>query len=151
MLVEERLLTRPAFERAVKLSRERNESLVKTLIRERMVPEDRLLQVVAAQQGVVFVALQDVKPEAAAVASLSARFVSHYQVMPIRLSFGVLTVAVANPFDMAAVEDIESSLGLRVERVLACANDVRESIRIHYGVGAETVERILADQPEARL
>jgi type II secretory ATPase GspE/PulE/Tfp pilus assembly ATPase PilB-like protein len=150
MLVEERLLTRPAFERAVKLSRERNESLVKTLIRERMVPEDRLLQVVAAQQGVVFVALQDVKPEAAAVASLSARFVSHYQVMPIRLSFGVLTVAVANPFDMAAVEDIESSLGLRVERVLACANDVRESIRIHYGVGAETVERILADQPEAR-
>lgn len=150
LLIEGKVLTRVTFDRAVKLSRERNESLVKTLIRERMVPEDRLLQVVATQQGVAFIALQEVKPEAAAVASLSARFVSHYRVMPIRLSFGVLTLAVANPFDMASVEDIESSMGLRVERVLACEADVLEAIRIHYGVGAETVERILADQPESR-
>jgi len=41
-------------------------------------------------------------------------------------------------------------MGLRVERVLACEADVLEAIRIQYGVGAETVERILADQPESR-
>jgi type II secretory ATPase GspE/PulE/Tfp pilus assembly ATPase PilB-like protein len=150
MLIDGKLLTPASFDRAVKLSRERNESLVRTLIRERMVPEDRLLQVVAAQQGIAFVALQEVRPEPAAVASLSARFVSHYRVMPIRLASGVLTLAVANPFDMAAVEDIESSMGLRVERVLACEADVLEAVRIHYGVGAETVERILADQPDSR-
>ncbi len=150
MLIGEKLLTAAAFDRAVQLSRERNESLVRTLIREKMVPEDRLLRVIAVQQGVAFVSLREVRPEAAAVAALSARFVSHYRVMPVRLASGVLTMAVANPFDMAAVEDIESSMGLRAERVLACEADVLEAIRIQYGVGAETVERILADQPESR-
>ncbi len=150
MLISENLLTAATFDRAVQLSRERNESLVRTLIRERMVPEDRLLRVIAVQQGVAFVALREMKPEAAAVASLSARFVSHYRVMPVRIASGVLTLALANPFDMAAVEDVESSMGLRVERVLACESDVLEAIRAHYGVGAETVERILADQAESR-
>lgn len=150
MLIGEKLLTAAMFDKAVKLSRERNESLVRTLIREKMVPEERLLRVIAVQQGVSFVSLREVRPEAAAVAALSARFVAHYRVMPVRLVSGVLTMALANPFDMAAVEDVESSMGLRVERVLACEADVMEAIRVHYGVGAETVERILADQAETR-
>lgn len=150
MLVEEGLLSAGEYEKAVRLSREQNESLVKTLIRSKMVPEARLLPVLARHHGLAFVALRGLTPDGKAVSALSARFVSHYRVMPLKLDEGVLTVAVSNPFDMSAVEDIESSLGYRVERVLACEADIMEAVRLHYGVGAETVERILADLPDRR-
>jgi type II secretory ATPase GspE/PulE/Tfp pilus assembly ATPase PilB-like protein len=148
MLIEEGVLSSEQFDHAVRLSRERNESLVKTIVRQGLAPEERLLRVVARHQGVAFVVLRDRPLDPAAVASLSARFVSHYRVMPLKVDRGVLSIAVSNPFDMAAVEDIEGSLGFRVERMLACEADISEAIRLHYGVGAETVERILADHPE---
>ncbi len=148
LLVDEGLLSARQLEQAVALSRERNESLVKTLVRQGVVPEEKLLRVVARQQGLGFVSFRDTRPEASAVASLSARFVAHYRIMPVKLEGNRLTIAVSNPFDQAAVEDIESSQGYRVERVLACEADILEAIRIHFGVGSETVERILADMPE---
>ena len=144
LLVEKGLLSAGQLEQAVALSRERNESLIKTLVRQGLIPEEKLLRVVAGQQGLEFVTFRDIRPEAAAVASLSARFVAHYRIMPVKLTGNRLLIALSNPFDQAAGEDIESSLGYRVERVLACENDILEAIQIHYGVGAETVERILS-------
>ena len=148
LLVDEGLLSARQLEGAVRLSRERNESLVKTLVRQGLVPEDKLLRVVARQQGLTFVSFRETHPEATAVASLSARFVAHYRVMPVRLEGSRLVIAIADPFDQAAIEDIESSLGYHVERMLACEADILDAIRVHYGVGSETVERILADLPE---
>jgi type II secretory ATPase GspE/PulE/Tfp pilus assembly ATPase PilB-like protein len=147
MLVSEGVVTEARLAEAVAASRERHESLVKTLVRLGLAPEERVLRVVARQQGAPFVSLREQRPSPAAVGSVSARFVSHYRVMPVGLDGNTLTLAVSNPYDLAAVEDIESSLGYRVERVLACESDVLEAIRTHYGVGAETVERILAGQP----
>jgi type II secretory ATPase GspE/PulE/Tfp pilus assembly ATPase PilB-like protein len=144
LLVEKGLLSAGQLEQAVALSRERNESLIKTLVRQGLIPEEKLLRVVAGQQGLEFVTFRDIRPESAAVASLSARFVAHYRIMPVKLTGNRLLIAMSNPFDQAAGEDIESSLGYRVDRVLACETDILEAIQIHYGVGAETVERILS-------
>jgi len=147
-LVEEGLLSAGQLEEAVRSARELNESLIRVLIRQGVVPEERLLRAVARRQGMRFISFRDIRPDSAAVACLSARFVAHYRVMPVTLEGNRLLVAVSNPFDQAAVEDVESSLGYRVDRALACEGDIQEAIRLHYGVGSETVERILADHPE---
>ena len=146
-LVDEGWLTAGQLEAAVQSSKTRAESLIRTLVGQGLVPEEKLLRLVARQQGLGFVAFRETPPEPAALACLTARFVAHYQIMPVKLTGTLLQIAVSNPFDQAAVEDIESGQGLKVERVLACAADILEAARVHYGVGAETVERILADLP----
>jgi general secretion pathway protein E len=146
-LVDEGWLTAGQLEAAVQSSKTRAESLIRTLVGQGLVPEEKLLRLVARQQGLGFVSFRDTPPEPAALACLTARFVAHYQIMPVKLTGTLLQIAVSNPFDQAAVEDIESGQGLKVERVLACAADILEAARVHYGVGAETVERILADLP----
>ena len=146
-LVDEGWLTAGQLEAAVQSSKTRAESLIRTLVGQGLVPEEKLLRLVARQQGLGFVSFRETPPEPAALACLTARFVAHYQIMPVKLTGTLLQIAVSNPFDQAAVEDIESGQGLKVERVLACAADILEAARVHYGVGAETVERILADLP----
>lgn len=145
LLVGEGTLSSGQLEEAVKASKSSGESLLQTLVSRGFVSEETLLRGLSQQLGWGFVSLRGLVPEPAAVACLSARFVAHYRVMPVKLAGSRLQLAVSNPFDQAVVEDVESGQGLKVERVLARAEDILEAIRVHYGVGSETVERILAD------
>jgi general secretion pathway protein E/type IV pilus assembly protein PilB len=148
VLVEKNLLTAEQLADARERARANRESLVAALIGGGFIGEQALLPVVAEQQGMRFVQLGEETIDSRAVRAVSAKLVSHYTVMPIQYDGRSLTVAVPDPFDISAVEDIETNLGCHVERVLACRPDIMDALHRYYGVGAETVERILAESPE---
>jgi type II secretory ATPase GspE/PulE/Tfp pilus assembly ATPase PilB-like protein len=146
-LVEKGLLTEDRLREAQEAARSGYRSLPAVLVEDGFLREADLLRTLAELHGLPFVELSEVSVDAAAVAAVSAKLASHYGVMPVRLAGGMLTLAVSNPLDMSAAEDIETNLGYRVDRVLACHSDIREALRRHYGVGADTVEKILAETP----
>ena len=146
-LRDKRLLTAEELERALDISRRTYKRLPAVLVDQGFLPETKVLEALAELHGLDFVRLTDTPVDPAAVKSVSAKLASHYGVMPLKLEAGVLTIAVSNPLDMAAAKDIETNLGYRAERVLACSSDILAALRKHYGVGAETVERILAESP----
>ena len=143
------LLDEEQLARAGEISRQSGRALPLVLIAHRFAAEADVLRVVAADQGLAFVDLKETPVAPEAVRALPAKIASHYTLMPLAFSAGVLTVAVADPTDLSSVEDIETNLGLRVERVLACRRDIEEALRRHYGVGADTVERILRTDAES--
>ncbi|MBI5149202.1 MAG: Flp pilus assembly complex ATPase component TadA [Candidatus Omnitrophica bacterium] len=148
LLVEKRLITEEQLAQAVQEHQKSKEFLGQTLIRLRMISEEKLLKVLAEQQGVAFLNLKDVKFDDEMIKKIPAKFAWHYKIMPISLKGNVLTVATSNPFDMWSIDDLETNLGYRVETVLAIASDIAEAIRKYYGVGADTIERILAETPQ---
>ncbi|MCE9613175.1 MAG: GspE/PulE family protein [Lentisphaerae bacterium] len=143
-LLERGLITNDRLAEAVEITRRTHASLPSVLLERHMVREVDLLPVLGDIYGLEFIRLRDAAIEPLAVKTVSAKLAAHYAVMPIRLRGNLLTLAVADPLDVAASEDIETNLGLQVERVLACRPEIIEALRRHYGVGAETVERILA-------
>lgn len=152
--IEERLeadgtLSAGVLAKARELARRRGIPVADVLIDEGMAAESVVLQAAAAAQGVPFVDLRDATIDAAAVRAVPAKLAAHYRIMPLRIEGDALTIAVSRLADVASVEDVETHLGRRVERVFACRADVREALKRHYGVGAETVERILADEPSS--
>jgi len=124
------------------------EPLATVLVRDGFVDEAEFLRVYARSGGMEFVALRDADIQQSAVHDISAKLASHYHIMPVRKTVGGIVIAVSNPLDTRAAEDIETSLGLRVERVLASSADIAAALRKYYGVGADTVERILSQSPE---
>ena len=78
------------------------------------------------------------------IEKISPKFVRYYKFMPIKLEENVLTVAVTNPDDLRLQDDLRQYLGYDLRTVLADENDIEESIKQYYGVGAETVDEILA-------
>lgn len=143
-LVKRGLVSAEQMASLVEQARVAYEPVFSFLLSRKAVKENDLLSVYADVHGLAMVNLADAKVSPAAVKALSPKLVAHYGVVPVDLSSNVLTVAVSNPTDMAAIEDIEANLGYRVERVLASRLDIAGAIKKHYGVGAETVERILA-------
>jgi len=148
ILVEKQLITEEQLVRAVAEHQKSKEFLGQTLIRLGFISEEKLLKVLADQQGLTFLSLRDVKFDDEIIKKMPAKFAWHYKIMPITLNGNVLTVATSNPFDMWSIDDLETNLGYRVETVLALSSDIVDAIRKYYGVGAETIERILADKPQ---
>ncbi len=148
ILVEKQLITEEQLARAVAEHQKTKEFLGQTIIRLGFIGEEKLLKVLAEQQGITFLNLRDVKFDDEIIKKMPAKFAWHYKIMPITLKGNVLTVAMSNPFDMWSVDDLETNLGYRVETVLALSSDIVDAIRKYYGVGAETIERILAEKPQ---
>jgi len=72
-----------------------------------------------------------------------ARFVCHYKIMPIEFKEDALIVAMENPLNVNALDDIGLFLGLKIIPVFAALSDISEAIEKHYGLGAETIEEII--------
>lgn len=147
ILIEKRIITPKELEAAIEEHKKNKEFLGQTLIRMGLITERRMLQILAEQQGLSFVDLNDISISSEAVEKIPAKFAWHYKIIPISLEGNVITIAVSNPFDMWAVDDLETNFGLRVEVALALSSDIIESIKKHYGVGADTIEKILAEAP----
>ncbi len=143
-LVKRGLLSAEQMNTAVDQARALYEPVFSFLMKSGFVEEEKLLAVYADVQGLEMLVLSELSIDQSAVKALSPKLVSHYAVVPVELAGSVLKVAVSNPVDMSAIEDIEANLGYRVERVLACRSDIDSAIKKYYGVGAETVEKLLA-------
>ncbi|MFU8779584.1 MAG: GspE/PulE family protein [Kiritimatiellia bacterium] len=122
--------------------------LITVLLRQHAVPEEVLLRAYGQSHGMQFLSLRDMEIPAAAIRRLRAKLASHYKVLPVREDASGITVAVSDPLDLRCVEDIETAIGVQVSRVLATRHDIEEALHRYYGVGADTVERILANRGE---
>lgn len=147
ILVEKKIITPYELEMAIREQHRTKEVLGHVLVKMGFITERQLLQMLSEQQGLAFVEFKDMKIEEKAVKSVPPKFALHYKIMPITCEGNMLTIATSNPFDMWPVDDLETNLGFRVERVLATSSDILEAVRKYYGVGADTIERILTEEP----
>jgi len=122
--------------------------LASVLVQKGFVNEADFLRVYGKLNRLEFVSLRETDIPSAAIRSINAKLASHYHIVPVKVSHRSITIAVSDPLDSRAAEDIETSLRLRVERVLACRSDIDGALQQYYGVGADTVERILSQSPE---
>lgn len=146
ILVEKGLITQEELNTALAEQQRTKEALGQILIRMGFVAERDMLQILAKQQGIPFVELKMKTVDDKVLKNVPAKFVWHYKIMPISLDGNILTAAISNPFDMWPIDDLETHLGFKVEKVLATSADISEAIKKYYGVGAETIDRILSDE-----
>ena len=89
--------------------------------------------------------LKSIEVSQAALSRLPAKAVNHYKVFPVKFENGILTVAMSNPWDISILDDLAMVAHAHIQPVLAVEKDIIEAIREHYGLGAETIERMMSD------
>jgi len=148
LLVEKKLVKPEELNLALAQQEKNGESVGSALIKMGTISEVQLLQSFSEQLNIPFKKLKDLVIEQDVVKRVPARLVQHYKVMPIGWENGTLTVALSNPQHLWSLEDIGLHLGCSVEPVLACEGQILEAITKYYGVGADTIEKILAQKQE---
>jgi type IV pilus assembly protein PilB len=148
ILVEKKLVSPEDLKRALIEHEQTGEFLGAALMRLGYISEEQLLQALSDQLNIPFVNVKEITIDQAVINRVPARIVQHYKVIPIGWEHDTLTIALADPHQMWAVEDIRLHLGCDVQAVLACQGQVLDAIRKYYGVGADTIEKILAQKQE---
>jgi len=151
ILIKMNAITEEQLESAIAESRRTGEIIGKTLIKLGYITEDHLLTALSEQLDIPYYpTLRDVKISENVIKAIPVKFVWHYKFMPLSINNNVLKMAISNPLEVWPTEDIKLLLGYGTEAVLAPQNDILEAIRKYYGVGAETVQKILEKKEPAK-
>jgi general secretion pathway protein E len=116
-----------------RLQQERGERIERLLLDLGFVSEDDLLPVYSEHLGVPLVPRKELPNDAIEVPGLNVRFLRHAKILPVSVSDGVLTVAMADPGDRDALHGLSVVTGCRVEPLLAKEKDVTEALEVCYG------------------
>ena len=145
LLVERGLLTLDELKQALDEQKRTGEMLGTTLTSLGLLSIDQLLPVLAEQMGMPYVRLSQIRIPPEVLAKVPPKFASHYHLVPIALTEGVLQVAIVDPFDVQTLDELRLLLDCDVKPVLSSQREIEEAIQRHYGVGASAVERMLGN------
>jgi len=110
----------------------RNLPLLDFLVRERNVPESTLAETFSHALNLPRVDLAATTVEAPALKAVTARLALKHTCLPIRLSGKTLVLAMANPLDRTAIQDVEFASSRKVQPVVASRTEILSSIDKHY-------------------
>lgn len=137
LLVERGLIDREQLQRALTLQRRNGMRLGQVLVSCGHIDEAGLTAALGQLLRVRTIQLAEVSPDPEAVAMVSARFAAERDLFPVRLvrdrGRRTLTVAMSDPMDMRALDELGFMVDARVEAVLASASDIDRAIRQAYG------------------
>src|SRR3990170_2047289 len=139
ILLEQGLLTQEQLDRALEEHRNTPKSLGRVLIDLGYIRERDLVAALAEQVGLEFVDLTEYHIDAAATALVPETVSRRYRALPIGERDGKLLVAMSDPANVYALDDIRTITGRDVQPVVATAADVdiergEKKVRIRFRV-----------------
>jgi type IV pilus assembly protein PilB len=105
-----------------------------------LITEEQLLQALGEQHGLKVVNLQEVKPSAEALALVPETMATVYKVLPLSVKDKVLTIAIGDPTNLPALDDLRNLLSVNeVVATLAPAVVITEAIGKYYAGKEESI------------
>src|SRR4051812_28297485 len=144
ILIELGYITAAQLEAALEEHRNTPKSLGRVLIDLGMIKESDLVRALAEQVGLEFVDLADFQIDTVATALIPEAVARRYRALPIGERDGRLLVAMSDPANVYALDDIRTITGREVEPIVATAADVTAAIRKYSDVGGE-VEQLASE------
>ena len=77
------------------------------------------------------------------------KLIHRHEIFPVRREGSTLVVATGNPFDLNAIDSVSAAIAQSVTPMLALPDEVAKLIKTHLGVGAETIDGLMAQRDDA--
>lgn len=153
ILVEERLIGREQLDQAKRAAGRLGTPLVGVLLDQGLVSEGSLVEALCRQLHMDVYDPSQTIVDLDAVREVPFEEADRYRLLPLQtLQHGnqrVLRVAMADPLDTQAIEDIEFSTGCIVEPLIARPSQLAEAIRANYrGIVTKIIQRPRGGDPE---
>lgn len=133
ILIENGLITREQLEEALRVQRRTGRRLGRILVDLGYVTEDVILEVLEYQLGIPRVSLADITPDAELVKSFPEPLVRRHKVVPVKKEGNRVMVALADPLNVVAIDDLRVATGYDVYPVMATEREIEEAIERFFG------------------
>jgi len=148
LLIREKVLNRKQLKTAQDFQKENEVSMASTVVSLGYLSEEEVAQTLSREYGYPFIDLDqfEVYPDALDIISLDVA--KKYMVMPIHLNRNCLTLAMMDPTDLEAVEDIKFRTGRSLQPVIASETAITNAIQQYYGTSDALRVKQIVDEIE---
>jgi Type II secretion system (T2SS), protein E, N-terminal domain len=133
ILVKESLITQDQLQKALEFQRANGGKLVNCLTKMGFITDDDITGVLSRQYGVPSINLKDYEIDPNVIKLIPQDTAARYQVLPLSRVGSVLTIAMADPTNVFAIDDIKFMTGFNVKPVVASEAAIGDAITRFYG------------------
>lgn len=136
VLVNSGVITAEQLQKGLELQKGSGRKLGETLVDEGITTEENIAKALSSQLGYEMVDLQDVSIDEEILNLVPPNILKKHKMIPFeysRTGMNVLRVAMSDPMNMAAMDDINIITNLQVEPVVATPRDVMLALDRYYG------------------
>ena len=148
MLVSSGLINEEQLKKALAVQQREGGRLGSILVKMNFVPEEKLMMFLSKQYGVPYVDLGRFDIDPNIVKLIPADVAQKYQIMPINRTGATVTIAMVDPSNVFAIDDVKFMTGYNVEPVVATEAGIKNSISKYYSLSSaiETVMTSLEEE-----
>lgn len=152
LLVEARLIDAAQLDAAIAEQKKSGLMLGTILLAQGVVQERALMDLLHRQLGMPLVDLETMAADELAIAKIKEDMARKYCALPVEIEGRkTLVVAMADPMNVAAIEDLRFHAGMFIKPVLASPSQISEAIERHYHLDSsmsEVVQSIIQSENE---
>jgi type IV pilus assembly protein PilB len=154
ILLKRGLLSEDKAEEAASQSKSESKPYDSVLVERGMVDEATLISTIASEMNIPPIDVERIQPEDKALQSLSQELATYYGVLPVARIGNILTLAVANPFDILKLDDLRLVTECEIRPVISTEHAIRKALSKAYNPEEEEMENLLkegVDNPDLEL
>ena len=140
ILIKERIISQDQLKQALEYQKTNNCRLGNALVKLTFMTDDEVTAVLSRQYGVPSINLAYFDVDPAVIKLIPMDTAQKYQILPLSRVGSSLTVAMVDPTNVFAMDDIKFMTGFNIEPVVASETAILDAIKKHYGT-AEDIER----------
>jgi type IV pilus assembly protein PilB len=132
LLLEKGVIKQTQLDEGLKIQKEKGGLLGQILAGLGYVTEEQIAQAITVQYGFPYLPLSNYEMDEAAIKMLTENIVRQYCLIPIDKIGSTVTVAMADPLNTQAIEDIELVTGCSIQVFVSTATDIKQAIDKFY-------------------
>ena len=151
ILIRDKLISQEDLRRALDEQKKTGEELNKILIRLKLIDEDTLTHLLSQDLGYPLISISRLKIDPELIKIIPKDIAVKYQIMPISVMGDRLTLAMADPLNIFAIDNIKALTGYTISPIISKTKDIEKTIEKYYGrqegfvTPSESFEAIIKD------
>ena len=133
LLVKENLITPQQLQESLQYQKQHGGKIGYNLVKLGFVKDEEITQLLSRQYGVPSINLARFEIDPSVIKLVPAETAQKYQIIPLSRAGANLTIAMVDPTNVFAMDDIKFMTGYNVEPVVASETAIMESIEKYYG------------------
>ncbi len=143
VLVSKGWVTKEKLNEAIKIQREKGGNLSKILVAKGLINENDLLVTFSQELNITPINLSKYKIDKELISLVPEKIARLYHVIPVSRIGNRMTVAMSDPLDIFALDDLKILTKYEIDPVIATDKDITEAIANYYGVEVLSINKIM--------
>lgn len=145
VLLKKDSISKEKLDEAIKVQKAQGGSLSKILIEKGLVNENELLAIFSQELNITPINLAKYKIDKEIISLVPEKIVRLYHVIPVSKIGSRMTVAMSDPLDIFALDDLKILTKYEIDPVIATDKDITVAITSYYGEEALSIDKIVKD------